>query len=379
MRTAVLAILASAALGGGPAKAQLLPSDDSAEQLSFRVEYLHWWFNNSPVPVPLITDGVAGVPATRVLLGDNDLENKSQDGFRVTFGYATDRPRGLEVSFLSFKTRSASESVESSGLAGSTNLLLPYFDVLRNRENVTEVSLSPVYRGVAREELSRSLTGAEINFLCAHPTGKKESLDWIGGLRWLRLAETFTFTTASSLNPPLPAGIAATTDKFDARNNFYGVQVGARGRRDWDRFFASGALKIGVGAVVQTVDIDGFLQTNAFNSAGNLDRFTGGYFALPTNIGSRQRAVLAVMPEAKLDFGYQMAPWVSFSAGYSFLYTNNVARPGNQVNRNINTTQSVSWARTPAISPTGPAEPSFEFDGSSFWAHGVNAGFRFLF
>jgi hypothetical protein len=379
VRAAILAILASALLGSGMAEAQVLPPDLSAEQLSFRVEYLHWWFNNSPVPIPLITDGAAGAPTTHVLLGDSDLENKSQDGFRVTFGYATDRPRSLEVSFLSFKTRSASKSVESSGLAGSTDLLLPYFDVLLNRENVTRISQAPVNSGAAREELSRSLTGAEINFLCAHDTGGKGELQWISGLRWLRLAETFTFTTSSPLNPPRAVDIWSTTDRFETRNNFYGVQVGARGRHDWGRFFAGGAVKIGLGAVVQTVDIDGFLLTDDFTTPGTVQRFTGGYFALPSNIGHRQRAVFAVIPEAQLDLGYQIAPWVSFSAGYSFLYTNSVARPGNQLNRNINTSQSVSWVGEASLNPRGPAEPSFEFHGSSFWAHGVNAGFRLLF
>ena len=66
-------------------------------------------------------------------------------------------------------------------------------------------------------------------------------------------------------------------------------------------------------------------------------------------------------------------------AGYSFLYVNSVVRPGNQINRNINPTPSVSWTGEPPATLKGPAEPSFEFNSSSFWAHGINAGLTLRF
>ena len=40
-------------------------------------------------------------------------------------------------------------------------------------------------------------------------------------------------------------------------NNFYGGQVGVRARFDWGGFFASGAVKFAMGAMVQSVDISG--------------------------------------------------------------------------------------------------------------------------
>ena len=33
--------------------------------------------------------------------------------------------------------------------------------------------------------------------------------------------------------PPQPADVYRTTDQFDATNNFFGGQLGARGRADW--------------------------------------------------------------------------------------------------------------------------------------------------
>jgi hypothetical protein len=379
MRNAVLAILASLFLSGA-ALAQPASSDPSMDgHLSLRAETLFWWFNRSPAPVPLITDGLFGDSDTKVLLGGNDLDNKHQNGFRLTAAYSFNDRASLEWSFLAFASRSSSKSVESSGLFGSTDLLLPYFDVTRNRENVTEISFSPSYGGSAREELTRSLMGAEVNGVRALDSSRGGHVELLGGLRWLRLRETFLFTTSSSFNPPEPADIWLTTDRFDARNNFYGAQIGARARYDRGRFFAGGAVKIGVGAMVQSVDIDGFLVTNDFTNFGATQRFPGGYFALPSNIGSYRRAVFAVVPEAELNVGYRITSWASFFAGYSFLYSNNVVRPGNQINRNINPTQSVSWVGEPPVTLEGPAEPSFKFKSSNFWAQGVNAGLSFRF
>ena len=350
-------------------------------ELWIKAEYLHWWVKASPTDVPLITDGLLGEAGTHVLLGGNDLDNRSHDGLRVTFGYSPIHERNsLEVSLMALKSRTATNSVSSSGQLGSIDLLLPFFDVTRNKENVTEISLSPSYAGAAGEALSRNVTGVEIDFVrpCDHGGGM--SLDFLGGLRWFNLSENFTFTTSSPFIPPQAADVFETTDRFEARNNFYGVQGGIRAHWERGRFSAGGALKLGIGATVQKVDVDGFLLTNDFNGlASTTQRFAGGYFALPTNIGSHSRATFGILPEADVNLGYRIADWLTVSAGYSFLYINSVARPGDQINRNINPTQSVSWTGELDPKLKGAAEPSFDFHGSSFWAHGLNAGLTFRF
>jgi hypothetical protein len=118
--------------------------------------------------------------------------------------------------------------------------------------------------------------------------------------------------------------------------------------------FASGSLKVGLGAMQQTVDISGSLVTNDFTNFGPTQTFPGGYFALPSNIGTYNRAVFAVLPELGLNIGFQITSWASVFVGYTFLYTNDVVRPGKQVNRNINPTQSVSWTVDPSAQPTPP-------------------------
>ena len=106
---------------------------------------------------------------------------------------------------------------------------------------------------------------------------------------------------------------------------------------------------------------------------------SGGYFAQPTNIGSHTRTVFAVVPEVGLNVGYQITPWMSVFGGYTFLYMNNVVRAPQQVNRNIN---PLGGPRSRAIRPRrspGPAQPSFKFDSSEFWAQGLTVGLAFRF
>ena len=342
-------------------------------------EALLWWFKSSPTPVPLVTNGTLDDPTTRVFLGGDSIDTGANPGFRVTAGYGLTERLGVEGSFFYIPPRSTSRSVASSGQPGSTDLILPFFDVNNGIENGTNISQARFFAGSATETLSNSLLGAELNASWALIPSGALRVDLLGGFRYLRLRETYTLTTSSPNIPPQPLDIWNTTDEFETTNNFYGAQVGARAKFDWGRWFATGTLKVGLGAMVQSVDIGGSLVTNDFNSFRAAQTFSGGYFALPSNIGSHTRAAFAVVPEIGLNVGYRITEWASVFAGYTMLYTNNVVRPGKQIDRSINDTQSVAISGDPAARLAGPARPSFTFNGSDFWAQGLNMGLAFRF
>ncbi|HZY31087.1 MAG TPA: BBP7 family outer membrane beta-barrel protein, partial [Candidatus Methylomirabilis sp.] len=54
--------------------------------------------------------------------------------------------------------------------------------------------------------------------------------------------------------------------------------------------------------------------------------------------------------------------------------TNSVVRPAQQIDRNINPTQNASFEGSPPTPLVGPAQPSFKFHSSDFWAQGLNVG-----
>jgi hypothetical protein len=391
MRKVIVAALVPLVLFGGVATAQTTASAPVASgPFSFSAEALVWWFKSSPTPGPLVTDGSLSDPDTTVFLGEGDLDTNPNPGFRLTAGYTLNPQWDLEGSFLYIPTRSTGNSVASSGQTGSTDLLLTYFDVVENREALSELSLAPIYRGSAQEKLTNNLMGAKLNGSWALASLLPWQVSLLGGFGWLRLHETYTLTTSSPFIPPQPVDIWDTTDKFDAFNNFYGAQLGGRARYDWGRWFANGTFTLGLGAMVQTVEISGSLVTNDFSLApltppgqptqfGPTQKFPGGYFALPSNIGDRTRTEFGVVPEVALNLGFQITPQALIFVGYTFLYANDVARPGKQINRNLNTSQSVAWTYDTSATLEGPAEPSSKFKSSDFWAQGINVGFNFRF
>jgi hypothetical protein len=376
----MLMAIASLALTGGAVSVQAAADDSvTAAPLTLQAEALVWWQKASPTPVPIITDGLYGQPGTNVLLGGGDMDTNPSPGLRLTASYALDKHLKLEGSFLYLGERSSSASVESSGQIGSVDLLVPFYDVTQNRENVTELSYSPTYRGSARQELTNSMMGLEAGLAWALPSSGSWKVDMIGGLRWLQLKEGYAINTSSQWNPPNPADIWDTHDSFDTSNNFYGVQIGARTQYDQDDWFVGGTAKLGLGVMKQQVDISGSLVTNDFTNYGATQTYPGGYFALPTNIGSHSQNEFAVVPEIQLNIGYRLTPTATIFAAYSFLYANNVVRPGNQINRNVNPTQSVSYVGEPPVSLEGAAQPQAAFNTSSYWAQGISVGLNVQF
>lgn len=378
MRTALVLAAVLLVASAGVAWAQAGASSPAAP-FNVGAEALLWWLKDSPAPVPLVTDGIVGQPGTRVFLGGRDLDTDPTPGFRLTAGYALTDRWGLESSFFYLPTRSTVRSVGSNGAPGSQRLVVPFFDVTLPGEDTTGIALPGQFAGHATEQLSTSFLGAELNAATPLRAMGPVSVDVLGGFRYLRLRDTYTFVTSSPNVPPRPADVFETTDELGASNDFYGAQIGARARFDRGPWFASGVLKVALGAVVQTVDVKGSVTTNDFSGFGPLQTFAGGYFALPTNIGEHRRSVFAVVPEVGLTAGYRLTSWASVFLGYTFLYVSDVARAPQQVNRTINPTQGLAYGGTPPLTLQGAAEPSFKFKSTGFWAHGLSAGLAVRF
>jgi hypothetical protein len=335
---------------------------------------------DSPAPVPLVSDGPVDAAGTRVFLGGDDVDLGHHNGMRFTIGYwlTSDRAWGVEAGGFYLPTVTQSRSVASSGAPGSAHLLVPFFDPTVPGENTTDLSLPGAFSGSATERLTSRLWGAEGNLLFGLANRGPWRVSLLGGFRYLRLAEKYAFETSSPDVPPGPTTTFQTRDGFDADNDFYGGQVGVRARYLMGRWTADTTLKVAVGAMRQSVDVSGALVTDQF-SLPVVQTYPGGYFAQPTNIGSHARDMVAVVPEIGLNVGFRLTDWASIVVGYTFLYASNVARPANQIDRTVNPTQSLSFGGPTSKTLDGQARPRFSFEGSDFWAHGLNVGLALSF
>jgi hypothetical protein len=370
----IVAVVVSLLVSTGIASAQTAGTA-TAGPFTISAEALLWWFKGNATP-PLVTDGLLGDPGTKILLGGEDWNTNPNPGFRVTAGYALSDQFGLEASVFYIPTRTTHGTASSSGAFDSEDIYVPIIDATIPGESVSNLSSAGIYSGAAAAELSNNLLGAELNGTMRLAAGAGWRLDALAGLRYLRLHESFRFDTSSPNLPPFPADVYRTQEQFDATNNFLGAQLGVRAQLERGPFFATAVAKVALGAVRQHVDIEGTLLTNDFNSFGTPIAYPGGgYFATPTNIGSRSRNVFGVVPEAGLTLGYRLTPWLALTAGYTFLYVNDVVRAPNQINRSVNYSDS----NAPPAVPTGPQEPSFKFKSSDFWAQGLSLGLALRF
>jgi hypothetical protein len=127
---------------------------------------------------------------------------------------------------------------------------------------------------------------------------------------------------------------------------------------------------IALGVVHQDIDINGS-TTVTIPGQPPVVR-PGGLLALPSNIGHYTSDRFGVSPQVGLNVGYQVTSHVRLTAGYSFIYLNNVARPGNQIDTVIDPRQ------LPPATAIG-TRPYFPGQTTDFWAQGVNLGLQLRF
>jgi hypothetical protein len=173
------------------------------------------------------------------------------------------------------------------------------------------------------------------------------------------------------------------SDRFDTRDQFYGGQVGLDAELRRGRWSLGLRSKVALGDMHEVVNIGGNQLLTGPRGAPQ-QAFQGGLLALSSNSGHHERDRFAAVPEVGLAVAYRLTDHVRVSAGYSFLYLSNVARPEDQVDGVLDPRRIPNFAHlNPAEAPhpgfVSPARPLFEFHETDFWAQGVNFSLEFRF
>jgi hypothetical protein len=307
-----------------------------------RVEYLYWWINDQSSPelarvVPLI-----GVAPPRIIGGgDLELGNQGQHGGRLTLGTWLDNANTWAVEFSGFWLPRDTDTFTVTS-TGNLSITRPFFDVFTGLAAV-EIVAGPA-SGTIDITAHTQFWGTEANIRKECKRFCSGHIDFLLGLRWVQLDEDLSIQTTS-------AG-TLKQDFFETQNRFWGPQVGIEGEWSWGRIFVNGYGKVAIGPNHQEVSISG-------GSDGSL-------LAQPSNSGNFSRERLTTLGEAGLSVGYRCNEYLRLYAGYTIVYVNNVVRPGNQIDRNIDTSQTF-------------AAPRFTFQESQFWVQGINAGLEFRY
>jgi hypothetical protein len=362
-------------------------------------EYLLWWVKNQPLGVPLVTTGGAGSgalgsPDTVVLYGGSNADYHSFSGGRFTLGFGLGRDAwadwGVEGSGF-FLEKRPSDFLASSSVIGVPVLARPFLNALTNTEDRLSISDPGVpgsqanaAGGVARGSVSvtsfSDIYGWDVDLVRGWYRDGPLKVKLLGGFRYINMSEELNIFSNSTLLPGgmagfagnalLPPASAAILDHFGTRNEFYGGQLGARIDYGTGPWIISALGKVALGSTHEVIDLSGFTA-----AAGTVNGVVpAGLLVTSSNRGARAHDEFAVVPEIGINVGYQVCNCLRVFVGYTFLYMSDVARPGDQINRTVNP-NIVPVSQTFGTA-AGPAQPSFTFNRTDFWAQGANFGFE---
>lgn len=397
-------------------------------------EYLLWWFDGMDTP-PLVTTSNAadgGVlpnpgqndnPTTIILYGDNPLLEDPRSGFRIELGVwlDDDHKQAIEGDYLFLGK--LEETFSASGQDGNPIISRPFFDFFPvsggpPQENAEEVS-SDRLDGTVTVYSSSEFQGAGIRFRhnlcrscwgdpgcgscvdcglgvdpCAGPIGRgsicgaggseQRYIDFLVGLRWYQLSERLRINEdlvvdAGDATPPDATNDGTqilVMDQFDTENNFIGGELGY----DWGisryRWSANLLTKVALGNTRQKVAISGFTQTIPPDVDPAPAAEEGGLLTQSSNIGQYERDRFSMIPEVNFTLGYQLTQNLKFRIGYTVMYWTNVVRPGDQIDREINSTL-LPGTDPEDVEPI-PLRPLFTFNDTNLLIQGLNIGGEYV-
>lgn len=358
-------------------------------------EYYGMMTKDSPYPdFPLVTSGyltifgsgILGNPGTTVLFDQDKEDFGIQHGFKMTIGgwITEDRKWGAEVDGFYQPEVDESTTLALDPSDPFNILCIPYFDQQLGTEQCAgyvalgfdsasvKISNRQEFWGVGGHGI-RNIRRSE-NF----------DMDALFGVRYLKLSDEFSFEQASHTNFVIPfaefiptSGSYSLVDSFQGENDFFGADLGLRLAYHKGRFRAELQPRVAIGATFQEMNIHGTSSVADTLSGTTIVR-PGGFWALDTNSGNHDQTKFTVVPEVHLKLGVEICKNVEFLAGYSAIYWSSVVRGGDHVKREINIDKIAMGGYGP-FATTLPANPSFEFNTTNFWAHGVTAGIKIKF
>lgn len=346
-------------------------------------EYMMWKFKGLTVP-PLSSTAPAGSPGTvtdaltHITYGDKNILQAWENGYRVRGGFwFPDGAAGLDLGF--FTTGNLEEKTLLSS-DGGQGIFRPFFNSAISAEDAqliafTDPIAGPLFAGILGTRAETMLTGFEANYRTGFGMGFGGRLDALVGYRFMNLRDRLQIqsraTTLTALGT-VPAGTQILVDDhFESTNTFHGGQVGFVG--EWMIGAMTFGMRgtVGVGVTKQYVDIAGL--STSLTPGGSAVTSAGGLLAQPTNMGSFDRSRISVLPEIGVTLGYQCTNNIRVFGGVNALCWTNVARAGEQINRNVNASV-IADPTTGVRTPFGAPAPTFHFRDEHFYAYGYSFG-----
>lgn len=363
----------------------LLEGDDVPFFASFKLdlEYIRMFVSPASMP-PLITTGppgslgIIGQPGVRVLIG-GDVQYGGFNGFqfRTTSWFDRERIFGSDGASYFLEQRSRNYAAASDG---STLLARSFVSATPLAEAAATIAAPGVASGNLVVEMRTRFNNGDGNLTYNLFRDNCTSINALLGYRLAYFKENLLVHQNQQFQAPgagffrgapLPAGALLTIrDRFENVTDVYAVQVGVRGERIRGRLALDGAVKVGLGWSHHRIYADG-RTTYAGTTV------PGGVLAQLTYPYRSSNDDFVVVPEVIGRVGFQVLERVQLYAAYNMVYISSVARPGFNIDREVNVNLPPSF---PTFGTPGgrerPMPPDFVSD---LFAHGISLGINIAF
>jgi hypothetical protein len=260
------------------------------------------------------TDQILAAIGPNALITTGEPQFAVQPGIRLFRGHVDDCGRGWEVGYLGVWNMFA--DLEEGGVANINgadplSLVVDGFDG----------------RSLARATYRSTLNTAEVNLLSrschrgfsrvsAYPwercgNYRRGTFDWLAGFRWAGLDEAAGLELAGAGYPG--------PSFYDVRSstNFFGGQIGGRGRMEWDRWAIDGWAKAALAGTAMTQSADPIVSVFAPDPPIRPAR-------------SATEGGVGFIGDINVNLSYRLSDTWRLRTGYNFLWLTGVALAPNQ-------------------------------------------------
>jgi hypothetical protein len=346
------------------------------------VEGLAWW-QKGQFTQPLVTTsppgtsqalaGVLGADTT-VLVGDGILPYDGAFGGRFTVGHWLDDSE--EHALLGRFWILGDTTYDNTQVSDGTNILaIPFVNVDIAAEDARLVGFPNGQQGTLSGNINvhtvSQFYGGDVLLRTPIYRDCVRRWDLVAGYMFSKQDESLEMSSLTFIDPGTGIDTSVSMlDRFTTSNEFHGGVLGLSIKRQVACYTVDLLAKVAFGNMLQRNTIDGS-TTTASGTGVQVDNF--GLFAQSTNIGVLENNQFCVVPEVNLNIGYYICPCLKLYGGYTFIYWSSVARPGDQMDRLINTTFQGPL-------PVGDPRPEHSrILSHNTWVHGVNVGLEYRF
>lgn len=330
-------------------------------------DYMLVWRKKRFYP-PLVTSNTLGFfpqignPGTTILFGDEYVGDSPLSGGRGDFGIWLSCVVGFGGTYFSLGRESVDYDIgtKTEG-TGEPIIGRPFFDPITATQSADLISfpaLNP--NGFVSANTTNNVWGGDLYVRYRMLASECFKLDFLGGFRFTRLDDDLDIdsqTTTALLER------FTVFDHFGTRNDFYSGLIGFYTELRSQCWGLVAYGKVGLGNMVKKTHIYG--QTTSLIS-GTTTVTNHGLLTQSSNIRNYSINQFEVVPEINAQVQLRVWPHLWFTLGYQYIFWPRVLLAGNQVDLDIDLTQTIS-------SPTFPAK------NVSFWAQSLTVGFSFLY